>query len=313
MNENIKEVVSELDRIDNLIVNFLDVEHKIDKRKDEYDDESREIYDKLYPDLPKDIPVFKTLEPEVLPLNSSYAKGVKIGAIGFVASLATWLIARVATLFGIIGYAFLATLIFAIWFVVSYKRFMEDKREYDRRLKRRQNFENIIANSHNDDLIKFEQALVNYYNAAKTFDEQFDKCCSQYVDDHNKLVDQSAQLQIELSEVTLLSQDYIVLAGRISNILKTGRADTFKEALNLAISEKRDEEFKAQQLAEETRRTQVVEQQAYENMLHNQRMEREAAAQTQHAQMQASIAQAQLKATEQQNAQLEQLLKYQRK
>ena len=116
-----------------------------------------------------------------------------------------------------------------------------------------------------------------------------------------------------LAEVTLLSEEHIVIAGHVSNMLKSGRADTLKEALNLAISEKRDEEFKAQQLAEEARRTQIAEKQAYDNMLHNQKMEREAAVQTQQARNQVIIAQAQLKATEQQNAQLKQLLNNQKR
>lgn len=211
------------------------------------------------------------------------------------------------------GYAFIAMLVFVIWFISSYKKFATSKKEYDLRLKRRQNFENIIENSHNKDLIQFDQALDNYYSAFKKFDDAFTECFNEYVQEHNVLIDKSAQIQTQISKVTLLSSEYIVLAGRISNMLKSGRADSFKEALNLAIAEKRDEEFKAQQLAEETRRTQVVEQQAYENMLHNQKMEREAAAQTQQAQLQSSIAQAQLKATEQQNAQLKQLLDYQKR
>ena len=308
MSTNIKDVITELDRISALVTRFCDIGYEIDELKEKNDRETREIYYEYRPELPNAMPVFKTLQPEVEPFNSTYAKGIKIGLFGFVPALLLWLISAPAMWFGIIGYAFFAMIIFGVWFIVSYRKYAAEKKEYDVIAKRRSDFEEIINNSHAQDTFNFQTELSDYYTKYQLFDHKFNECCDAYVNEHNKLVEESVQVQNTLAEVTLLSEEHIVLAGRIGNILKSGRAETLKEALNLAITEKRDEEFKAQQLAEEARRTQIAEQQAYDNMLHNQRMEREAAAQTQQAQTQARIAEAQLKATEQQNAQLKKIL-----
>lgn len=308
MSTNIKDVIAELDRISALVSRFCDIGDEIDELKEKNDRETREIYYEYRPELPASMPVFKTLQAEVEPFNSSHAKGIKIGLLGFLAALVIWFISKTSMWFGVIGYAFFAMIIFAIWFIVAYRKYSADKKEYDAVAKRRYEYEEIIKNSHAQDTLNFQAELSDYYTKYQLFDHKFNECCDAYVNAHNKLVEESEQVQNTLSEVTLLSEEHIVLARRIGDILKSGRADTFKEALNLAIAEKRDEEFKAQQLAEEARRTQIAEQQAYDNMLHNQRMEREAAAQTQQAQTQARIAEAQLKATEQQNAQLKKLL-----
>ena len=283
MNTNIKDVITELDRISALVSRFCDIGDEIDELKEKNDRETREIYYEYRPELPASMPVFKTLQSEVEPFSSTHAKGIKIGLLGFLAAL-------------------------VVWFIVAYRKYSADKKEYDVIAKRRSDYEEIIKNSHAQDTFNFQTELSDYYTKYQLFDHKFNECCDAYVNAHNKLVEESEQIQNTLAEVTLLSEEHIVLARRIGDILKSGRADTFKEALNLAIAEKRDEEFKAQQLAEEARRTQIAEQQAYDNMLHNQRMEREAAVQTQQAQTQARIAEAQLKATEQQNAQLKKLL-----
>lgn len=313
MSANIKDTIAELDRISALVTRFCGIGDEIDELEEKNKNDGREIYRELYPSLPKPPAVFSTIEKEVGAFSSTHSKGVKIGLIGFVVSFITWFIAKEALLLGIIAYAFIAMIVFAVWFIVSYRKFAVDKKEYDARAERRSKFEEIAKNTHAQELLQFRIDLDDYYAEYQLFDHRFSECFDAYVNAHNLLVEESQQVKEELDAVTLLSQEHIVLARRISDILRSGRAGAFKEALNLAIAEKRDEEYKAQQLAEEIRRTQIAEQQAYDNMLHNQRMEREAAAQTQQAQMQASIAEAQLKATEQQNAQLKQLLESQKR
>lgn len=313
MSTNIKDVIAELDRISALVTRFCNVCDEIDELKEKHDKETGEIYYEYRPELPAGMPVFKTLQAEVAPFKSSHAKGIKIGLLGFLAALAVWIISKTGIWIGVTGYAFFAMIIFAIWFIAAYLKYSAEKKEYDAVAKRRYGYEEIIKNSHAQDTLNFQAELSDYYTKYQLLDHKFKECCDTYVNAHNKLVEESIQIQDTLSEVTLLSEEHIALAQRIGDILKSGRADTFKEALNLAIAEKRDEEFKAQQLAEEAHRTQLAEQQAYENMLHNQRLEREAAAQTQQAQAQARIAEEQLKATEKQNAQLKELLDKQKR
>ena len=313
MSNDIKDVINELDRIDGLLGKLVDLDDEIESAKAKNDQDLRDIYNKYRPKLPASMPAFKTLEPEVGAFESDNASTTQISLIGFGASLLLYLIAKIADIFSIQGFCFIAVIAFGIWFMISYQKYAADRKKYDETVERRQNFEEIMKSNHAQDRLELQSTLHDYYTNFQVYDHMLEECYADYVAKNNSLVEEYNATQDTLSEVTLLSEEYIYLAGRISGILKSGRADTFKEGLNLAVSEKRDEDYKAQKLAEEAHRTRIAEQQAYDNMLHNQRMEREAEAQTRQAQMQSSIAQAQLKATEKQNAQLEEILKNQKR
>ena len=62
-------------------------------------------------------------------------------------ALVIWFISMTAMWFGVIGYAFFAMIIFAIWFIVAYRKYSADKKEYDAVAKRRYDYEEIIKNS----------------------------------------------------------------------------------------------------------------------------------------------------------------------
>lgn len=303
--------IAELDRIDGLLVSFSAILDQIDKAKVENENDLKKVCSEFYPELPKAPNVFDTLEKDPDIFRSGYVGRVRIFSICFAASLILFIYNCISDSLMAFFYAilsFFAVIIFGIAFYLSYTKYKTDKDVFEAKAERRNKYLKLIANGHVQDKAQFETDLADYYTQYQLYDHKFEECYNAYVDCHNKLVDEGQSLSEQIEAVTLLSQEYVVLAGRIRDMLQSGRADTLKEALNLAIAEQRDVEYKAQQLAEEARRTQIVEQQAYDNMLHNQRMEREAAAQTQHALDQARIAEAQLKATEEQNARLKQLL-----
>ena len=308
MNRDINAVVAELDRIDGLVNRYCDLGCELDELERKLDSDLYEVIFNYYPELPDDMPVFSAIQPEVKPIDPKSVKRAKVGLIGFVAAFIVSLITKMVDWDGIAGKAILIMIAFAIVFVITYRNYAEEKREHDTMALRRRNFEKIINTTHAQDVVAFQIQLDEYSAKYQLYYHKCEECYDEYVDNHNQLVERIDQIENAIAEVTLISSEHFSLAGRISNLLKSGRADSLKEALNLAISEKRDEEYKAQRLAEEERRTQIVEQQANDNLLHNQRMEREAIAQTQHAQMQLHIAEAQLKATVKQNEQLKQLL-----
>lgn len=68
--------------------------------------------------------------------------------------------------------------------------------------------------------------------------------------------------------------EYWGLVPSMLTLLKSGRADDYKEALNLAIREQRDEEEAQARRAEEERRTAIMQQQAEEERRHNAQMEK---------------------------------------
>ena len=91
---------------------------------------------------------------------------------------------------------------------------------------------------------------------------------------------------LESAECRIATYDFVPpqyhhLVSRVLINLKSGRADDYKEALNLAIFEEKDEQERAARMAEEARRTALAEQCADEERRHNQQMEAQQAAHNQ--------------------------------
>lgn len=77
-----------------------------------------------------------------------------------------------------------------------------------------------------------------------------------------------------LKEQSLLHEDYWFLAGDVARILDAGRADSFKEALNLAIEEDRREREEEARAEEVRRRQEALEDQLRQEREAQARMER---------------------------------------
>lgn len=97
---------------------------------------------------------------------------------------------------------------------------------------------------------------------------------------HDDLNNQLENTETQLSAVTLIHPDLFGSALHIAKLIETGRADTLKEAINLAFDEDRkDAEEEARQM-EVARKETILEQQAeaLERAAreHNAAMEREA-------------------------------------
>ncbi|MBE6886479.1 MAG: hypothetical protein E7486_05950 [Ruminococcaceae bacterium] len=106
------------------------------------------------------------------------------------------------------------------------------------------------------------------------------------------------QLEEQLREQKTIPCDYIYLIPEIIQIWEGHRADSYKEALNLAIEDDRKREEEAARQREAARQEELLLQQARETARHNKQMEREAAQQTALAQKQIAVAEEQLRATE---------------
>ncbi|MBQ7319176.1 MAG: hypothetical protein IJW97_03220 [Clostridia bacterium] len=80
----------------------------------------------------------------------------------------------------------------------------------------------------------------------------------------------------QLEQVTLIHSSLIPSAWRILNMLRTGRADTLKEAINLAADEERKDAEEAARQEEAMQQQRLMEQQAHDARMHNAAMERAA-------------------------------------
>lgn len=98
---------------------------------------------------------------------------------------------------------------------------------------------------------------------------------------HKKLEEYQKEidaLQNELEGVDLIPDDLFYIAGSISSLLKQKRADSLKEAINLALDEERKDEEERARREEAEWQQYILEQQAYDNRRHNEAMARQAEA-----------------------------------
>lgn len=113
-----------------------------------------------------------------------------------------------------------------------------------------------------------------YSDENKRYVAELEKISKKYVDNLNKLHDEWLGVKAQLDSVTLIHCDLFKIASRISFALKTGRAETLKEAINLAIDDERKDVEEATRRAEAQQREEILEQQAIDNRAHNEKMQR---------------------------------------
>ena len=141
-------------------------------------------------------------------------------------------------------------------------------------------------------LEKFRKALACYDKevtegiaAAKSFGElyrqkyaQYQKVLSDYHENNENAITQISILSVEIEEHDYIPQEYHHFVPKLISYLQSGRADSYKEALNLAIEEERQDAIEYARQQEEERRIAAMERQAEEERRHNMMMERQQAA-----------------------------------
>ncbi len=91
-----------------------------------------------------------------------------------------------------------------------------------------------------------------------------------YLDEGSAILEKRYEIKDRMEANEFWSDKYLHLMSDVLMLLESGRADDYKEALNLAIAEEREEK-------ENQRRTAILQQQAEEQYRHNKQMEQEQA------------------------------------
>lgn len=165
-----------------------------------------------------------------------------------------------------------------------------------------------LTQKYNDSINKFNQALQNYekdkatgIKAAeeygKTYREYYaeaEKIFNSYLEKIEDITREEFELNKQIHSFDLIDERYQHLTTRIIANLKSSRADTLKEALNLAIDEERQEQYEAQRRYEEEQRAlreqMRLEAEQAEIRRHNLEMEIQAAAQARASEKAAEVA-----------------------
>ncbi len=121
-----------------------------------------------------------------------------------------------------------------------------------------------------------EACSQKYSDELKRYEVGLASIQEKYLDKLDRLNHELSEVSEQLNNVTLIHSDLFGNAGRISTMLKTGRADSLKEAINLALDEERKDMEEAARRAEARKQEAILEQQARDNRIHNEAMQRAA-------------------------------------
>ncbi len=141
-----------------------------------------------------------------------------------------------------------------------------------------------------------------YDKEFKRYSDGLEAIKEKYIQKLDNIHEEAKETLEQLHSNTIIHSDLFDIAWRISSILKTGRADSLKEAINLALDEERKDMEEAARRAEARQQEAILEQQARDNRMHNEAMaraaEEEARAQRAHNAAMERAAEAQARAAE---------------
>lgn len=227
------------------------------------------------------MPIFPTMDMNVYTAQKKeYEKKqglFRIVLIVTVAAVALYFLLLWPILSTVSTVGIMATIIIAILKSGAKKKYTELKEKHDRQMKQYSDSMEAYRSS----LVEYEQERERGIAAAKEYGAQYRENYEAYValleEASNKKAEAMQGFIDRMEKVQayeFIPSDYYHLLPEIIKMLKSGRADDYKEALNLAIAEEREAEAEAARRAEDARRTQIMQQQAAEQERRNREMER---------------------------------------
>lgn len=301
MNSETKQILNELERVDGLLDDAI-------RQHDFYnsgwiEECTREIERVIAPfkKIPKkpsvfeNMPLFPPESTELVKLENEYRAKKKtltilIGVV--VASALLFFITRAYLLNAICSAGIIGLIIYYFVFLKSKTNYFAENNRFDEQIK-----------ASNESMARFKSAMTRYAEEKKVsvegvhvFVGKYDLAYQEYVavlESFAKKKEEALKRFIsnmeQAKQVEFLPGDYYPLIKPVIVLLKSGRADTYKEALNMAIAEQKEQEAEAARRAEEEKRTRLLEEQALAEQRRLQEAERHNREMEQQQQMQAKM------------------------
>ena len=189
---------------------------------------------------------------------------------------------------------------------------------------RKEWFKSATANEvdKQDLLNKFKAFDDKFFSEIEAFSQEEDQTAEEYVkykesleapytDELNMLYDKMQNCVNQLVNSEILHKDYIPYLDDILRNLETGRADSLKESINIALEDERKDNEESARRQEARRQEEILQEQAYQNKLHNMEMQRKADDQAREARQHAAAMEAQAKIQAQETRKLREEIKRQ--
>ena len=281
-----KEVIEKLERINFLLDESLECNEYVNSGcLQEYGEKLQKVVVNAndltnVPSVFKNCPVFPMDADEVNKAKQEYENKKKIFAyialptalFIIIYFISHWQFLNTLSVIGIF-----ATIIYWTFFNKSKKDYKEKNSAYTESVKKS---EKSIAD--------FKKALSVYESektlgteAAKAFTEKYNAAFEKYVnlvEEYNNSKQTAMKTVVdnmhEIEDMGFIPSEYYSFVKPMLSMLKSGRADNYKEALNMAIEEDRLAREEAARRAEEARRTRIMEEQAAAEQRRAEEMER---------------------------------------
>lgn len=302
MNENTQEVIAKLEELTQLMDQNAELNAYYE------DGAAREALDKIAyirgcrgaapkaPSVFKTMPIFPLEQKSLLPLqkDAESKKFLFFGVLGVTALLLIiYFISHISFLNTLSVLGIFASIATGLLYSSRKKQYVAKKKRYDDSVKI---YESTMG-AFRGGLARFEQEKAAALDELETYKllhhvsyKDYMETLTAYGENRDRAQAQYQANLKQINDIDLLPEDYLHLAKSVLTILKSGRADHYKEALNLAIDEERQEQeaaarraAEARRQAEEERRTAIMMQQAAEERRHNEQMERQQAQQAREA------------------------------
>lgn len=281
-----KEIIEKLERLHFLLEEALECDEYIKSGcAEEYSGKIESVIMKAdnlsnVPSVFKNFPVFPIDSSDVFVAKQDYEKRKKIFTYIIVPTLVCVLI------FFLTHWGFFNTIssVGVIATIIYYFIFSQGKKTY----KEKEKAYNDSVKKSEKSFAEFRKALSVYEKekdlgiaAARKFAEEYDvayekyeKLLVEYDDSKRSAMETLVKNMQEAKKIDFVPEEYYDFVKPMISMLKSGRAENYKEALNMAIEEDRKAQAEAARRAEEARRIQIMEEQAAAEQRRAEEMER---------------------------------------
>ncbi len=281
-----KEIIKKLENIRDLIKEYYSLNQYIEEGNEE---EFSQAVEKIKNDLGEiEVPsVFGNMP--VFPIDELYfastkndkeskEKIFKIILIATIISLVLYFITHWGFLNTVSVIGVFATAIFGYFYSTSKRQYNTKKGEYDKTVEKYKKTNDAFLQS----LEFFEDEKKDCIANSKEYAERYESAYGDFVmaladngANMSKATERLSELEEKLSNNEIIDPQYFYLIDEIISNLRTGRADDYKEAVNLAIEEEKErQEMIARREAEE-RQNRILAMQVEEQRRHNEAIERQ--------------------------------------
>lgn len=290
MNKN--ELISKLEELDALIRKSQELEYDIKYGCfEEFDNKKESIKGSLgklkgIPEAFSNMPVFPISDEKLKQSKAKHDKVLKILIISAIVLVSSFLFGKIATWLSLfnIGYylgmiktvSIISTVCLAGYLLFSVNNdYYGNKKEYEASIKK---FEKTSSD--------FERSVAVYKDqvesgtaAAKEYKDQYVAAYNEVQKEWEKtaanIIEAEAKRDETIKNINaneIISYEYLDYVPEVLSLLKSSRADDLKEALNLAVRERKEEQERATRMREEANRTAIMREQAEEQRRHNEQV-----------------------------------------